>query len=439
MLISTIGITALVAVAVFAWTTFRGDGEDGGGSGDVSWDRIALVDRTTGAITLFDRDGEPVAERAGTVRLRDLYVHEDRIALVGTDEIVITNPLREDPAVVVQIPAGSVVSPIETVTTMHLLVGDPAGGNLLIVDLADGEVIDVGAAAAPALPKLFVDTVLASADGTAFAVADAANFQTIVVREGVEGASFLADQPVAVGDELIATSQVVNLQADVSLVTLERRTEAIVPTELPRGGIMVGDDLVMVSVDGGVFRIEPGDDEAERIADVAVPLGSTVTWALPSLGRDRIVIGGTGFEAVVDLDGEVTFQTTFATPVEPIRPRPGWRCLPVGADDTGHSIIDLESGEQRADLTGYAVVDVAADGCTVIGERARSFDLLSGDDSARLGVARSVALAPDGRAVVRTTTTGRTELVTVSDDLELAEPIELVGAPTNLSVAFLRD
>lgn len=435
MLVSTVVITALVAAGVFVWSVLRGD--DAGGDGtDVSWDELALVDRTTGAVTLFDDDGQQVAERASTTRVRDLHAHGDRIAIVGATSISIVDAGEEQPTVV-EIPAGSLVEPLATASSLHLLVGDEAGGNLLIVDVADGSVIDVGAAAAPTVPKLFVETVRVSDDGTAFAVADAANFQTIVVRNGVDGAVFLADQPVAVGDELVATSQVVNLQADVSLVTLERQTEAVVPTELPRGGRMIDDELVMVSAEGGVFRFGPGDQEADRIGEVVVPTGSTVTWVAPSRSGERLVVGGTGFEAVVDLDGGTVFATTFAGPTEPLRPHPAWRCLPAGSDDAGHSLVDLGSGEQLADLTGMSIVDVSADGCTVIGERAGAFQLVSADGTVRLGVLNSVAVAPDGDAVVWTTTTGRTELVGVTDDLELTDPIELVGAPTNLDVAFL--
>lgn len=437
MLVTTVGITAVVAIAVFGWSVLRGDDDDTDSAG-VSWDEIALVDRTTGAITTFDTDGLQTGHLDGNGRVTDVHVHGDRLALVGSTLITLTGTSDDDDPTVIEIPRGSVVEPIETATTMHLLVGDPVGGNLLIVDVDDGSVIDVAEAAAPTVPKLFVETVRVSADGTAFAVADAANFQTIVVREDVDEAVFLADQPLAVGDELIATTQVVNLQADISLVDLERRPEAVVPTELPRGGTMVDDELVMVSVNGGVFRVGKGDEDAERIGEVAVPAGSTVAWVRPTFLGERLVLGGPGFEAVVDLDGNTIFATTFAAPTDPLRPGPSWRCLPVGGEDSGHSIVALETGEQRADLTGMTIADVSADGCTVVGERDGAFELVNADGSARLGDLRRVALAPDGDSIVRTTTTGRTELVTVSDALELSEPIELVDAPTNLTVAFLR-
>jgi hypothetical protein len=437
MLVTTIGITALVAVGVLAWTTLR-DGSDDGASPDVAWDEIALVDRVTGAITTYDTDGRQITSAVGTCRVTAAYAHGDRLVLVRPTELVLTDAGDgDDEPIVVAIPSLNTVTPIETATTMHLLVGDPAGGNLLIVDVVDGTVIDVGEAAAPTVPKLFVDLVRVDADGTRFAVADAANFQTIVVGDELDGAAFLADQPLAVGEELIATSQVVNLQADISLVDLERRTEAVVPTELPRGGLMVDDELVMVSVAGGVFRIRSGDREAERIGDVAVPAGSTVAWAVPSHFGQRLVVGGTGFVAVIDLDGTTLFTTTFASATEPLRPRPAWRCLPV-AGETGHSLLEMGTGEQLADLTGLTITAISADGCTVVGERDDTSELVSSDGTARLGTLRNVALAPDGDSVVWTTTTGRTELVAVSDDLELADPVELVGAPASQIVAFLR-
>jgi hypothetical protein len=435
MLVTTAAITVLVAIGVLVWATLRG-GDADSDAPDVEWDEIALVDRATGAVTTYDTDGQQLSRSTGTGRVVDAHVHGDRLALVGSTAIVLTDATGEAEPTVVDIPRESTVTPIETATTMHLLVGSPAGGNLLIVDVDDGSVIDVGEAAAPTVPKLFVETVQVDADGTRFAVADAANFQTIVVGDGIDGAVFLADQPIAVGDELVATSQVVNLQADISLVDLERRTEAVVPTDLPRGAVMVDDELVMASVDGGVFRVGEGDREAERIGTVAIPTGSTVAWALPSYLGERLVIGGAGFVAVVDLDGSTLYTTTFTTPTEPLRPHPAWRCLPV-VGDTGHSLVALGTGEQLADLTGLTITAVSTDGCTIVGERSGASELVNADGSVRLGTVRSVALAPDGDSVVWTTTTGRTELVPVTDDLELAEPIELVGAPTNLTVAFL--
>lgn len=442
MLASTIGITVVVALGVFAWTTLGGGG-DRDDAADVGWDEVALIDRTTGAIVTYGPDGELVTHATGVGRVIGAYASGDRIALVRATELVLTAPTSGAEPTIVPIPARSVVTPVETTTTMHLLVGDPAGGNLLIVDVADGSVIDVGALAAPTVPKLFVDTVRVDAAGTRFAVADAAAFQTIVVGEGIDGAAFLADQPIAVGDELLATSQVVNLQADISLVDLERQVEAVVSTELPRGAVMDGDDLVMVSVNGGLFRMGPGDREAEQIATIQLPVGASVEWALPAHDGDRLVVGGDGFAAVVGLDGTSYFTTTFTTPAEPMRPRPAWRCLPVvGA--TGHALVALDTGEVLADLTGLDVGAVSDDGCTVTGERDAGDaepagpELVDAERTVALGTGRVLALSPDGHLVVRAGNSGRSELVAVNDGGQPADPILLVDAPANPMVLFLR-
>lgn len=434
MLVSTIAITAVVAAAVFGWRALTG-ADDGDEPPAAEWDAIALVDRVSGEVVVVDRDGEEQHRIDGAGRVAAVHAHGDRLALVGITSITLTDTDPAATPTVVPIERGSLVVPLETTDTLHLLVGDPAGGNLLIVDVDDGSVLDVAALAAPTVPKLFVDTVRVDATGTVFAVADANNFQTIVVGDEIEGAAFLADQPIAVGSDLIATSQVVNLQADVALVDLERATEAIVATELPRGGVMTDDELTMVSVDGGVFRLGPGDREAEEIGEVAVPAGGRVSWAVPTHGGDRLVVGGPSFAAVVDLDGTTLFTTTFATSVDVEPPRPGWRCLPVGGGDTYHSVVDLGSGEQLADLAGVAVTDVSADGCMLVGDVAGAPRLVDGDRIVELGQVRGARIAPDGTAIVWTTLTGGTQLARI-DDAGLADPVDL-PAPTNLAVAFL--
>ena len=287
-------------------------------------------------------------------------------------------------------------------------------------------------------PLMFAETVRWAADGSAFAIADAANFQTLAVQPGLPSATFLPDQPVAVGDELVATSQTVGLQADISLVDLQRRNRAIVPSEIPAGGVMTDDRLVTVSIEGGVFRVEDGDEMATQLGSLAVPAGNRVQWVRPSFDGQRLVIAGDAFEAVIGLDGATLFATSFTAPLEIPAPHPAWSCLAIGGDETYHSLISLDTGAQLIDLTGLAVTGVSSDGCTVIGERAGITEVATTDGPVRIGQVRSATLGPDGRTVVWTTTTGRTELLTIDDDLQLTDPIDLSeAAPSNLAVVFL--
>jgi hypothetical protein len=438
MLVTTIGITAVAVLGLLGWRLVKGDSDTAAGAGG-QWNQIALVNRTTGAFTTVDDSGNVVAEFAGSGRATDVYSFGTRVALVGADQIALTDTAAPSVApIIVPIERGSTVTPIPTEGSLHLLVGKPTGGNIVIVDVGAGSAIDVGEAAGQTDPLMFADTVRWAADGSAFAIADAANFQTIIVEPGIDGAHFLPDQPVAVGDDLVATSQTVGSQADIALVDLDRHNQANVPAEIPAGGVMTGDRLVFVSLAGGVFGVEPGDEQTQDVGTIAVPNGARVQWVRPALDGQRLVIGGNGFETLVDLEGGTMFTAAFTTPVDVARPNPAWSCLPVGGGDSYQSLISMATGKQLADLTGLAVNGTSTDGCTVIGERAGITEIVTEGGSVRLGRIRTASLAPDGRAVVVTGTTGRTELVTLDDDLEVSEPIDLsAAAAANLAVVFL--
>ncbi|MFW2334898.1 hypothetical protein [Ilumatobacter sp.] len=434
MLVTTVAIMAIVAFAVVGWTVIRDDdGSTGGSAG--SWNEIALISPVTGEITVIDGEGEPIRTVVGRGRVSDVHTIGDRMALVGTSQIVLEGG---DEALAVPIERTNTVTPIHTAERLHLVVGTTSGGEVRIVDVVTGEILDVGAIADQTDPRLFAETIRWSADGRRFAVADAVFFRTIVVESESGTAGFFAAQPVALDNDLVATSQVISRQADVELFDRERTSQARVATEIPAGGLMIDDDLVMVATTGAVSRVPKGASEAERLGEVAVPSGATVTRVHPTADGTRLVVAGAVFQAVVDLDGRTLFTTTFTTPVEVDVPRPDWACLPVGGDETYHSIVSLETGEQIADLSGLEVTGVASDGCTVIGRRGDLTEVVTAEGTVPLGRALAASLGPDGRTVVRTTVAGTTELLRIGDDLVIGEPVDLAEvAPRNPIVAFL--
>ncbi len=438
MIASTLAITALVAGGVLAWRAVRGGDEGGLGRAD-DWDRLALVDNGSGDVVVLDGDGESEGDVEGAGQVSAVYAHGKRLVLVTDEQITITDGSDDEPNTVA-IDAAERVRPIWTVDRLALVIGTPTGGNVRIVDVETGDLIDVGAMAEQTDPLVFADTVRVAADGRTFAVADAANFQTIVVGFDQPEASFYPDQPIAVGDQLIATSQVVGRQADIALYDRERRNQALVPTEIPAGGVMDGDRLVVVSIDGSVLRIARGDDEAERIGEVTVPAGERINWAHPTAGGERLVVAGPVSLAVVDLDGASVFATTFPSSVPLTPPRPAWSCLPVGGADSYHSLIVLDDGRQIADLSGLTVTGWASDGCTVIGDRDGSIEVVGADGTITLGDVNGATLGPDGRSVVYLTSDRRVELVRITgdDELVLGEPVDLTArAPRSYLAAFL--
>ncbi|MEO6653387.1 MAG: hypothetical protein ABIP17_12100 [Ilumatobacteraceae bacterium] len=435
MLVSTVAITAIIAFAVLAWTALRDD--DGGAFGGLSnWKEIAIVDRRSGDVVVLDAEGHPDHTLIGLGPVDETHVVGNRLALVGSSQIVITGGDGE--ATTTAIDRTSSITPIRTDDGLFLVVGRPAGGDVRIVDVRTGDLLDIGALAGQTDPFLFAETIRWAADGSAFAVGDAASFQTIVVRPGVDEASFFPSQPVAVSNDRVATSQIVDRQADIGLFDYERDSKARVPTEIPAGGVMDGDDLIVVSTAGTISRVTGGASEAERVGAVTVPSGGTVISVDPTADGERLVVTGDVFQAVIDLEGTTIFSTTFTSPITVRRPDPSWSCLPVGGDGSFHSLVVVETGEQIADLSGVEVTGASSDGCTVIGERAGITEVIGADGSVDIGRAKSATLGPDGRTVVRTGTAGDTELLRIDDELALTDPVDITAWVTpNAIVTFL--
>ena len=333
---------------------------------------------------------------------------------------------------------GSVVTRLPVTDALWLAVGSSSGGNVLLVDGLTGVTYDVGALAGQTSPRYYVDTMRFDTVGRNFAVADAVNGQTIVVDTTADPptAAFFADIPVAVADERVVTSQVVGQQADLSLLDPERKVLAKVSGELPVGGVLIDGQVVVVSSEGTISRFAEDDTEAERLGTVEMPPGASIRSVTLTAEGTRFVVAGDVFETVIDLDGRTVFTTTFTTPIEPPAIDPEWTCLPLGGGDTYTSIIELESGEARVDLTGVTVTDIADDGCTVIGTQAGVTTVIGVDGAVQLGLVRAATLAPDGRAVVIQTDTGELQFVQI-DDGTLREPIDLTPlAPANPIVTF---
>lgn len=443
MLVGTGIVTLVFAAAVVGWRWFGG-GESSLDRDRVGWDAIALVDRTTGDVTYVDADGEVTAESPGHGRTGSLYAGDGILALANSRTLtVLPEPGDDADPVVVDLPASADIATVRTDGPTFLAAGVPTGGDVSLIDLTNRSVIDIGGlalASSPIDPKMFLATLRTNDDGSMFAIADAANFQTIVVRPDGDAPVFLADQPIAVGDELVATSQTVGLQADVSLMALDRTTKATVPTDIPAGsiGVLDGDRLTMVAVGGEVYRIESGNDTAERLGAVAVPAGAAIEWVAPTAGGERLAVGGATFVAVVDLDGRTLFTTTFSNAVDPTPPEPTWTCFPVGGPGGHHSIIDLESGEQLADLAAVEeLAGVSADGCRVLGHVTADAVLIDPEGTAPIGEYDRIVLGPDGATIVRVLD-GETDLIVVDDDLQVGEPVSLtaLGEPDDL-IAFV--
>ncbi len=260
-----------------------------------------------------------------------------------------------------------------------LAVGQPLGGNALIVDGQSGQVIDIGALAEQPNPLLFLDTIQFDSKGNFFAIADAANFQTIVVSTLPEPTvEFFPDAPLAVSDALVVTSQVVGERADVAFFKHDGTMIESISMPIPVGGVFTDRGLIVVSTEGDVSRIVGNLSTPIGLRSVERPADSTVTHVDPVGSGERLVVSGDNFQTVIDLDGNTIATEAFELGATVAEPQPGWVCLPLGPADDVESLIALHDGSVRADADGLALTGTSADGCTLLGETDGDTSLVAG-------------------------------------------------------------
>ncbi|HUF98529.1 MAG TPA: hypothetical protein VMM60_10410 [Ilumatobacter sp.] len=468
MLASAAVITVIAVSVVVVWRLLGGDDQTTAAGADGSWNEIALVNRTRGDVTTLNTNGERIAEFTGFTRVLDVHAEGDRIALVGPSEIFIGSLSTQSPVPTTQGSAGDSTSTTTSGTRLSgslpsgftsvpyvrgtdvtrlpiagrlvLAIGDPLrGGNALIVDGESGLVIDVGALAGQANPVLFIDTIQFDPNGNWFALADAANFQTIVVHAIDEPTiEYFPDVPVAVSDELVVTSQVVGQRADVAFFNHGGTLLGSVSMAIPAGGVLTDDGLVVVSVDGDVSRVGGNLTKVAGLGTIDLPSGGVVQRVDPTARGTRLVVAGDTFQTVIDLTGAELVRATFDPTDSIAEPQPGWSCLPLGPTDSLETVVSLDDGTELANGLRLEVTDIAADGCTVMGTVGRDTTVISSTGTSRFGSTRSGSLSPDGATVLLVTSTAQIQLITIDGD-QLSAPIDLteLSQPNTLDVAFL--
>jgi hypothetical protein len=436
------GAAVLVtAVAVAAAAIVIRDERDDGGATTTTWNAVALINRANGAIRVLDDEGEEIATIRGTGRVESVHASGDRLALVGATQIALAGIDGADP-IVVPIEQGSTVSRVATSRSFTLVVAPASGGNLVLIDASDGSQLDVGALAEQPNPMLLADSIRPDTDGTAFAIGDGRNFQTVVVRFGRGDAAFFPDVPMAVADELVVTSQTVGTSAELGFFDADGERQATVASEeRPVGGLIDGDRFVFVSDTGAIYAAAAGDESPRRLGVIALAEGEAVQSVWPALDDTRLVASGSGFQAIVDLEGTTLFEAAFTAATTTLTPSSRWRCLPVGGSGVFTSLVDLATGDTLADLESGDVAAVGSDGCGVELTRdgGRSVVTRGGSTVVPAAIA-TVWIAPDSSAAVLVDTGSAASLVGLATgdgdgDDDGAEPVEL-GDVDGL-VAFL--
>ncbi len=370
MMASTIAITVIVCGGVLAWQLTHRD-DIPAIAADQGWSTVAFVSRGTGDVVLVDPTGVTTARFDGDGRVLSAHTTQDRLALVGAASVAVLAESLEAPRAI-PIERNRTVTRLSTnAGSLWLAVGNKNGGDVTLIEAGpDADTAyDVAALSDLSAARLFVETIRNDADGTVFALADATNFQTIVVRQGLTEPLFFPDQPVAVADGLVVTSQVVGRRADITLHDFEGNQLATVPSALPAGATIdvKRKQVTLVAVDGTITRFGEGDEQAEPIGALVVPAGGSVQSVHPVADGSRLVVVGDTFEALITLDGATLFTTPIGAPVDTSALSPDLACVALGGPDDASAIVSTDDGAVLADLSGVDVTGSADDGCTVIG------------------------------------------------------------------------
>lgn len=407
---AAVAVVALVAAAI--WWSQRGSADADTADGP-AWNAIAEVNPSSGAIRIVDTNGEETATVPASGRVTDVFADGGRLALVGEGQLAFAEAGGGDPNVVV-VDFNLDVARLPSDPAFVLAGAPSAGGNLVLVDAARGTTFDVGALASMRNPLIFPDSIRSDPDGDAWAVGDSRDFQTVVIRADRDDAAFYPGAPLAIGGDLVATSQNVGSSAEIGLFDAAGERVASFTSARPAGGVISDGRLVFVTVDGTVLAASEGDDEAEELGALTLPAADAVHTVSAVRDGTRLVVAGDRFQAAIDLDGDVLFQTTFADDIVAPLASARWRCMPVGGSATAHSIVDLADGTVLADLDGRNINAVSADGCAAQVARGSTRVLVNRDGRTVLPTAvRSAALSPDGAAAVIVAADGSATLVEI--------------------------
>jgi hypothetical protein len=275
-------------------------------------------------------------------------------------------------------------------------------------------------------PRYYPSGIRHDVDGTLIAVADATNFQTVLITPGNDEPVYLPDLALAVHPELIVTSQTVGDRAEVAMFDPDGTRLRTLSTPAVRGATITadGERVVIITRTGEVLAGRPESGNIETLNALGLADGDTVIDAITVAGGSRLLAIARHSIHLVATDGAElgswrSSDTAGDTPTVDIDAADiRSRCAVVSVNGTS-TMVDLDDGDDVVDVTGVGGRTAGDDGCLLTGvdvSGSTNQTVLAGPSGrVGLGAGQVLALAPDASAVVVSDgTTAR--LFTVSDD-----------------------
>ena len=402
-------VALLGALAVGAWEYLRTERDTV--PDPLGWSNLVATERVTGDLSLLDPALASLATANHGTGISAVLDGGGTTAIVQPSALIV-DPFSSEP-VTVPIPTGANVRSAATPGTLSLLIGNDTGSNLVIVSTSSGTapiVTDIAALTGEADPRYLPTGVRHDRAGSIFAVADATNFQTVVVTPGATTPVYLPDLPLAAHPTLIVTSQTVGERAELGLFDPDGTRIRTMSVPAVRGGSISasGNRFVFVTRDGRVMAARPTSSSTTDLATLELPVGDSVLAVEPVLGGARLWVVSERSITLIATDGDVigrwvTDTTISAEPVSMTA-----RCAVVHTDVTSH-LVDLDSGRIIADIADVSGLTASDDGCLLTGvQRTGDNEHLLIGRFGTIGLAgrRALGLAPDASAAVLSSDTG---------------------------------
>ena len=394
------------------------------------WTSLVAVDRASGDLTRIDTDtGLAVtgATANAGIRVNAVLDGGGNTAVVIPGRVVI-NPFGDRP-VSIDIPRDHAARALPTGGALDVMIGSEAGDDMIIAHLGtDGTtwVRRLTDLTGEAEPRYYPSGIRHDVDGTLIAVADATNFQTVLITPGNDEPVYLPDLALAVHPELIVTSQTVGDRAEVAMFDPDGTRLRTLSTPAVRGATITadGERVVIITRTGEVLAGRPESGNIETLNALGLADGDTVIDAITVAGGSRLLAIARHSIHLVATDGAElgswrSSDTAGDTPTVDIDAADiRSRCAVVSVNGTS-TMVDLDDGDDVVDVTGVGGRTAGDDGCLLTGvdvSGSTNQTVLAGPSGrVGLGAGQVLALAPDASAVVVSDgTTAR--LFTVSDD-----------------------
>ena len=406
------------------------------------WTSIIAVDRTSGDLTQLDTTGgtpAPTATANAGTRVNAVLDSAGRIAVVIPGRVVV-DPFGSLPTSI-DIPRDNAAVALPTGGSMNIVIGSEAGTDLTIAHLDANSTTWVRRLTdltGETEPRYYPSGIRHDANGELIAIADATNFQTVLITPGNDDVVYLPDLALAVHPNMIVTSQTVGDRAEIAMFDPDGTRLRTLSTPAVRGATVTadGERVVIVTRTGEVLAGRPESSNIKTLNTVTLADGDTITDAITVAGGSRLVAVARHSIHLIATDGTElgvwrSDTTTGDTPTvdhDPLDIRS--RCGVITVNGTS-TMIDLADGDNIVDVTGIGGRTAGDDGCLLTGVDVAGTDnqaVLAGPSGrVGLGSGQVLALAPDASAVIiNDGTTSR--LFTVNDgDTTGGAPIDVMA------------